>query len=621
MGYAQGSAPGWGWARQASSTSFAYPTDMAVDGAGNTYVVGSFSDKFTLGTTTLSTLGIYDTNNFLVKYQANGSMEWVRQLGGTSDAQSGGVTVAPNGDIYITGSFLRQLTIGNVTLTTNGRSVYTARYNAQGILQWVRQSTVTQPGAGGYGNDIGLDAAGNVYVTGFYAHNIDFGSTSLTPSATNRSAVFLTKYDADGILQWVRQDASNDAAQGYFPSLAVEPNGNVYLFCSTAETTTFGTTDYTCRGGVDSYLAKYSPQGNSLWVRQVGGSGNDTMGKGTIDAEGNVYLSNSFTGTANFSGISLQSAGSIDLALVKYTSEGTAVWGQAAGGPDTDYARAAVSDGNGNVYLVGLFDGTATFGAHTYTSAGLYDALLLSYTTQGVLNWSIATGGYNPDEFTSLGFDDTGLGYVVGRFSTQIPLGATTLVATSSTGNNWFIAQLATPQLPLYLNSFTPSSGAPGQSVSLTGTGFTNVTAVLFNGTPAADFSVHSAKHLTATVPVGVKPGPLSVRTGTSTSSSATAFQLTVLATGPIAEEVASLAWPNPVKAATYLQLSLPAAVASTATTPLELRNLLGQVVWQAQVKGRSVSLPMPALAPGIYTLSLLPTGQPVLVQRLVVTD
>jgi hypothetical protein len=620
-GYAQGSAPNWGWVQQASSTSSAYPTDMAVDGSGSTYVVGSFSDKLTVGSTTLTSSGIYDNDNFLVKYRADGGVEWVRQFSGLSEAQSGGVVVAPDGDIYITGSFLRQLTIGNVTLTTNGTSVYTARYNAQGVLQWVRQSGVSQTGAGGYGNDIGLDAAGNVYVTGLYAHNIDFGSTSLTPSATNRSAVFLVKYDANGALQWVRQDASNDAAQGYFPSLAVESSGNVYLFCSTAETTTFGTTEYTCRGGIDSYLAKYSPEGNSLWVRQVGGSGSDSMGRGAVDTEGNVYLSNSFTGTADFSGISLHSAGNTDIALVKYTSAGTAVWGQAVGGPDTEYARAAVVDGNGNVYLTGLFTGTATFGANTYASAGHYDALLLSYTTQGLLNWSIATGGYNPDEFTAIGFDDTGLGYVVGRFSTQIPLGTTTLTAASSTGGNWFVGQLATPQLPLYLQTFLPSSGAPGQSVSLTGTGFTAVTDVLFNGTPAASFSVQSAKRLTATVPVGVKPGPLSVRTSTSTSTSAAAFQLTVLATTPSKEEDSLVAWPNPIEAATQLQLNLPATIGSTTTTSIELRNVLGQVVWQAQLKGRTVNLPLPALAPGVYLLSLQPTGQPTIVQRLVVTD
>ena len=53
------------------------------------------------------------------------------------------------------------------------------------------------------------------------------------------------------------------------------------------------------------------------------------------------------------------------------------------------------------------------------------------------------------------------------------------------------------------INSFTPTSGLPGGSITITGTDFTGATAVKFNNVAASIFSVDSATQITATVPTG----------------------------------------------------------------------------------------------------------------------
>jgi hypothetical protein len=57
--------------------------------------------------------------------------------------------------------------------------------------------------------------------------------------------------------------------------------------------------------------------------------------------------------------------------------------------------------------------------------------------------------------------------------------------------------------------------------VTITGTGFTGPTNVLFNGTLAVSMVLNST-HVRATVPAGATTGPVSVNTtsGTATSSS-----------------------------------------------------------------------------------------------------
>ena len=59
--------------------------------------------------------------------------------------------------------------------------------------------------------------------------------------------------------------------------------------------------------------------------------------------------------------------------------------------------------------------------------------------------------------------------------------------------------------------TFVRDSGKVGWTPEILGQGFTGTTAVSFNGTPAAGFTVKSDTYLRATVPVGVTTGPLTV--------------------------------------------------------------------------------------------------------------
>jgi len=62
--------------------------------------------------------------------------------------------------------------------------------------------------------------------------------------------------------------------------------------------------------------------------------------------------------------------------------------------------------------------------------------------------------------------------------------------------------------------SYSPSSGSPGTSVSISGTSFVGVTSVTFNSAAAA-FTAGSWTSITATVPAGATTGPVVVKTQT----------------------------------------------------------------------------------------------------------
>jgi hypothetical protein len=81
--------------------------------------------------------------------------------------------------------------------------------------------------------------------------------------------------------------------------------------------------------------------------------------------------------------------------------------------------------------------------------------------------------------------------------------------------------------VPPTVTGFTPAAGAPGTSVTITGTRFTGATAVTFNGTAAATFSVVSDTQLRATVPSGATTGRIAVTNPGGTGSGATSFTVT----------------------------------------------------------------------------------------------
>lgn len=129
----------------------------------------------------------------------------------------------------------------------------------------------------------------------------------------------------------------------------------------------------------------------------------------------------------------------------------------------------------------GAFNGTAP------APAGPYGATL------SVFNGTSAAGNWNLYVFDDLG---TYTGSIAGGWGLDITLAQVT--------------------------SFTPSSGKVGDSIVITGSGFTGATAVKFGVVPAITFTVDSDTQITATVPAGATTGPIAVTVPVGTVTSTT---------------------------------------------------------------------------------------------------
>lgn len=188
------------------------------------------------------------------------------------------------------------------------------------------------------------------------------------------------------------------------------------------------------------------------WAGNLGGTGNDLGNSIVVDDQGNSYTTGSYSGTADFdpgTGVfTLTAAGAGDAFITKLDSAGNLIWAKSVGGADNDGGTSVAVDQSGNVYLTGLFWGTADFdpgpGTYNLTSAGSYDLYILKLDPSGGFLWAVAFGGTDGDYGNAVTPDLAGSVYITGTFEGIVDFDPGTGVhsLTASQGNELFLLNL-----------------------------------------------------------------------------------------------------------------------------------------------------------------------------------
>ena len=141
------------------------------------------------------------------------------------------------------------------------------------------------------------------------------------------------------------------------------------------------------------------------WATYYGGNGSDIIYRIDFDPSGNIFAVGS-TGSTNQIATSgafqTANAGGFDAFLVKFSPNGSIVWGTYFGGTGTDYGYGVSVDNVGNAYICGntTSAGLSTAGAAQTTNAGptggggsTGDAYIAKFTNNGYRVWCTYKGG------------------------------------------------------------------------------------------------------------------------------------------------------------------------------------------------------------------------------------
>ncbi len=226
-------------------------------------------------------------------------------------------------------------------------------------------------------------------------------------------------------------------------SVALGKDGSIYVVGETSDNLAGNNNN---GGAFDAFVSKFDSAGNNVWTNLLGSSDWDTASDVLVALDGSLYVSGLVSGKVN----GINSAGSTDGFLAKYSASGELNWVRLLGGSGADSSGELFEDGNGRIYIINTtaysYPGNSTPGDYlsifdragkliTTSFLGLNadshfslmpdgtlfrlgkeseDAIFAKYDIKGQMLWERTIGSIGVDEATCLTTDLSGNVYVAG---------------------------------------------------------------------------------------------------------------------------------------------------------------------------------------------------------------
>jgi hypothetical protein len=245
-------------------------------------------------------------------------LDWVTQFGTSLIESSTAVVGDAAGNVFVVGTSSPAIGENHA----GSSQVYLWKFNPVGEL--VHSYQYGTPYSESALSAV-IDAQGNIYIsgttTGYFGERFGGGRDA-----------FVSKIDNNGQLLWTQQYGGFHDDYGH--GVAVDGAGNVYLS---------GYTYIFPQGGHDTFLRKYSPDGEFYWGRTLEFTSSVETYDMTVDRNGDVYLAGHYSSNA---------------ALTKYSADGDFQWTRTVATPMLDFGLGVESDEQGSLYFMGWSGGT-----------------------------------------------------------------------------------------------------------------------------------------------------------------------------------------------------------------------------------------------------------------------
>lgn len=372
-------------------------------------------------------------------------LHWVAQVGGDSSSTTAISAVCDSqGNIYSTGAFYRRsdLDPSDSTFRVETASptdpflvdVYIHKLDSNGRFIWGKN-------IGGpihtWALALTLDEKKNLYLAGNFRGKVDFDlgpDTFFLESIGLQPNAFFLKLDSAGNFIWAK---SIRGLAGYdFPSIEaieVDDSMNLYLTGDIRGEVDLDpdTSSFKVRStgvGKDAFILKLDSMGTFVWAKQFEGV-SSTSKSIAIDHFSNIYLTGVFYDSVDFDPDTattiLLSNGKSDIFISKLSPDGKMIWTYSIGGTTFDDANVIETDGKGNIYIAGYFEGgvdfdpgplTSTLSSHWGSISDPEDAFVLKLDSSGNYVWAKNWGGRENDEVEDLAIDLYNNVYTFGTF-------------------------------------------------------------------------------------------------------------------------------------------------------------------------------------------------------------
>lgn len=174
------------------------------------------------------------------------------------------------------------------------------------------------------------------------------------------------------------------------------------------------------------FIAKYDPCGNMIWTKHISSSTGSASGYLHLDSNNNLYLYCNVSGKIEFGNFSLGNFGQQMDCILKIDSDGNYLWHSFF--PMTVRTVSLLSDRENNLYLYGNMWESTKFGNITYPVIGISTSFLAKYNSNGVfqeVSFFPSYVGYNVAGYGIISNNDDI--YLTGFYTKDITINGTLL--------------------------------------------------------------------------------------------------------------------------------------------------------------------------------------------------
>jgi hypothetical protein len=423
---------------------------IAIDAAGNTFQVG------VAAAVTVSAYSITSGVVFVRKLSPAGTLLWTKAFGAGifagNYAVARGVTTDPSGNVIFVGEFNGIINFGASTLTSNATDAFVVKFDTDGNHVWSKSFGDATTSAAQVAYGVATDVTGRVYMAGAFAGSVHFGNGGLVSKGA-RDAFALCD-TAAGVFAWqsVMGDVSDQAAY----AITVTPNNVVTVAGEFSgfigDGTLVGPAD-----SVDAFVMQYDTFGNGLFIKALGGTGEQrVLGITSLmtGATGSLVVVGAFSGSMTLGTTTLvnPAANATNDIFVAKLGSGLDVLEAKRFGDETDatykdqVAWAVTTDPANHVVVAGQFKGKVNFGGTLLTDAdatnATYDVFVAKFATTTGLghDWSYGFGDSSDQRaFAATTNRTTGQAIIAGGLKGTINFGGTagSVTAPNSTYTAW----------------------------------------------------------------------------------------------------------------------------------------------------------------------------------------
>ncbi|MCC6558000.1 MAG: hypothetical protein IT372_34065 [Polyangiaceae bacterium] len=418
------------WAKMFGDVSDQGIGGVAVDGAGNVYVTGSFH-----GTVAFDPDAPISTNGsaiYVTKFDPTGRALWSKSFEGSGNISVSGIVLDAQEYIALSGTFTNTASFDGSTLQASAQpSIFLARLTSNGQVLWSTSfgpedsADVTRPA---------IDSSGNIVL---------FGESQCDTCQPHTSRLWLRTFFQDGSPGLIKNFPYTETLGGHIAgAVTVDPFDNILITGAFNQTENFGPGPISTSGGYDVFVAKFNPAGSFVWNATYGDAA-DQFGLDVVsDSLGSVILLGTYAGTISFdAGSQITAADMSDIFVAKFGSGKTYIWSQSFGTTGDQTARRAAVDDDNNIVFTGRTTGQVDYGGGPLMGGGAVDIPVVKLDRDGHHLWSRVYGASVDQTGAVIAEDSAGNTILGGAVKGSIDIGAEVL--SSSGERDVLLARLA----------------------------------------------------------------------------------------------------------------------------------------------------------------------------------